>query len=118
MPDGRLYLAWSGWPGDTNGVQNIYLARLANPWTITGPRTMLSTPAYPWELSSGTVPVKVNESPEPLVHGGRVFIAYSAGRAPDGWPRWLQLRLVLAHLGGASWPETAELADRPPARTR
>ena len=77
LPDGRLYLTWSGWPDDVNGVQNIYIAQLANPWTITGPRTLLSTPTYSWELNSGTVPVKVNESPEPLVHGGRVFVTYS-----------------------------------------
>jgi GH43 family beta-xylosidase len=31
LPDGRLYLAWSGWPGSVNGVQNIYIARFANP---------------------------------------------------------------------------------------
>lgn len=77
LPDGSLYLVWSGWPDDVNGVQNIYLARLANPWTITGDRTLLSTPTYPWELNSGTVGVKVNESPEPIVHGDRVFITYS-----------------------------------------
>jgi GH43 family beta-xylosidase len=77
LPNGQLYLVWSGWPDDVNGVQNIYIAQMANPWTITGPRTMLSTPTYPWELNSGTVPVKVNESPEPLVHGGNVFVTYS-----------------------------------------
>ena len=77
LPGGQLYLTWSGWPDDVNGVQNIYIARLANPWTVTGPRILLSTPTYPWELQSGTVPVKVNESPEPLVHNGRVFVTYS-----------------------------------------
>ena len=109
LPDGRLYLAWSGWPGDTNGVQNIYLARLANPWTITGPRTMLSTPAYPWELSSGTVPVKVNESPEPLVHGGRVFITYSASGC---WTPDYALGLLSASaradlMNASSWQKSA-----------
>src|SRR5207248_4516574 len=30
--DGVLYLIWSGWPGDANGTQNIYIAKMRNPW--------------------------------------------------------------------------------------
>jgi GH43 family beta-xylosidase len=78
LPGGQLYLFWSGWPGGTNGVQNIYIAQLSDPWTATGQRTMLSTPTYPWERHSGSVDVKVNESPEPLLHGNQVFVTYSA----------------------------------------
>ena len=109
LPDGRLYLAWSGWPGDTNGVQNIYLARLAAPWTITGPRTLLSTPTYSWELNSGTVPVKVNESPEPIVHGGKVFITYSASGC---WTPDYALGLLSASaradlMNASSWQKSA-----------
>jgi GH43 family beta-xylosidase len=110
LPDGRLFLAWSGWPGSVNGVQNIYIARLANPWTITGPRTMLSTPVYSWELHSGTVPVKVNESPEPLVHGGRVFMTYSASGC---WTPDYALGLLSASVGAnltdaSSWRKSAQ----------
>jgi GH43 family beta-xylosidase len=25
---GQLYLIWSGWEGDTNGTQSIYIARM------------------------------------------------------------------------------------------
>ncbi len=46
---GRNYLVWSGWQGDTNGVQSLYIARLKNPWTIEGQRVRLSTPDHPWE---------------------------------------------------------------------
>jgi GH43 family beta-xylosidase len=28
---GRLYIAWSGWEGNTNGRQDIYLAEMDNP---------------------------------------------------------------------------------------
>lgn len=109
LPGGKLYLAWSGWPDDVNGVQNIYLAQLANPWTITGPRTQLSTPAYPWEQNSGTVPVKVNESPEPLVHGGQVFMTYSASGC---WTPDYALGLLSAPAGAnlldaSSWHKSA-----------
>jgi GH43 family beta-xylosidase len=70
---------------------------------------MLSTPAYPWELSSGTVPVKVNESPEPLVHGGRVFITYSASGC---WTPDYALGLLSASaradlMNASSWQKSA-----------
>jgi GH43 family beta-xylosidase len=78
LSDGQLYLFWSGWPGRNNGRQNIYIARMSEPWRIVGPRVMLSTPTYPWELRSGRAPVKVNESPEPIVHGGEVSVTYAA----------------------------------------
>jgi len=32
--DGVLYLIWSGWPGDANGTQNIYIAKMTNPWSV------------------------------------------------------------------------------------
>ena len=44
---GKLYLIWSGWEGDTNGTQNIYIARMKNPWTVDSARVRVSTPEYP-----------------------------------------------------------------------
>lgn len=110
LADGRLYLLWSGWPDDVNGVQNIYIAQLANPWTISGPRTMLSTPAYQFELYSDGVPVKVNESPEPLVRGGKVFVAYSASGC---WTPNYALGLLSAPVGAnlmdaSSWTKSTQ----------
>jgi GH43 family beta-xylosidase len=110
LPDGQLYLTWSGWPDNVNGLQNIYIARLANPWTVTGRRTLLSTPAYSWERHSGGIPVKVNESPEPLVHDGRVFITYSGSGC---WtPRYaLGLLSASVHanlLSRSSWTKSAQ----------
>ena len=109
LPSGQLYLAWSGWPGSTNGVQNIYLAKLANPWTITGNRTLLSTPTYSWETQAGTVGVKVNESPEPIVHGNKVFMTYSASGC---WTPDYALGLLSAStranlLDASSWRKSA-----------
>ena len=45
----RLYMVWSGWAGDANGTQSIYIGELSNPWTLQGKRVMLSTPEFPWE---------------------------------------------------------------------
>lgn len=110
LPDGELYLAWSGWPGSVNGVQNIYLAKMSNPWTITGDRTELSTPSYPWELSSGTVGVKVNESPEPIVHGGKVYISYSGSGCwtPDYAVGLLSASVGSNLLDASSWTKSSQ----------
>jgi GH43 family beta-xylosidase len=92
---GRLYMAWSGWEGDTNGRQDIYLAELQNPWTVKSNRVRVSTSEYAWESvgdrqlprRDGEYPptdpaepthVDVNEGPEVLQHGGKVFLVYSA----------------------------------------
>jgi GH43 family beta-xylosidase len=80
---GRWYLLWSGWEGDTNGEQRIYIARLKNPWTVGSARVMLSRPQYPWERVNARPgrpndpKVEVNEGPEILEHDGKVFLVYS-----------------------------------------
>lgn len=75
MPDGKLYFIWAGWPGTNDGVQNLYLASMSNPWTINGPRVCLSQPDRPWEQRDFP---HINEGPETLWHDGKLFIIYSA----------------------------------------
>ncbi|HEX8710190.1 MAG TPA: glycoside hydrolase family 43 protein [Pyrinomonadaceae bacterium] len=73
-PDGSLYFIWSGWANLNPGPQNIYIAPMSNPWTISGERTLISAPVNPWE----NVGWAVNEGPVALQRGGKVFIVYSA----------------------------------------
>jgi GH43 family beta-xylosidase len=80
---GQLYLVWSGWEDDENGTQSIFIARLKNPWTVRDPRVRISTPQYPWEKvgdtpGDGMPHVDVNEGPEVLKHGDKLFLIYSA----------------------------------------
>jgi GH43 family beta-xylosidase len=84
---GWLYAIWSGWQGDENGTQSIYIARLKNPWTVEGPRARISTPEYPWEKVGDIPPqlkkdnpphIDVNEGPEILRHNNKLFLIYSA----------------------------------------
>ena len=70
----QWYVIWSGWPGEVDGVQNIYIARLKDPWTIEGDRVLISTPQNPWE----THKLNVNEGPEILKHDGKLFLVFSA----------------------------------------
>jgi GH43 family beta-xylosidase len=69
----KLYFIWSGWPGTTNVQQNLYIAEMSNPWTITGDRVLLSTPSSSWERHG----LPINEGPQILVHNGQVHIIYS-----------------------------------------
>lgn len=71
MPDNKLYLLFSSWQGD---YQNMFIAPMSDPWTISGPRVLLSTPSYDWERQTGNV----NEGPVALQHDGKTFIIYSA----------------------------------------
>ncbi len=80
---GQLYMIWSGWEGDVNGEQDIYIAKMKNPWTIEGARVRISSPLFDWEkvgdLAGETPPhINVNEGPQALVHGNDLFIIYSA----------------------------------------
>jgi GH43 family beta-xylosidase len=111
---GQLYMAWSGWEGDTNGRQDIYLAELENPWTVKSERVRISTPEYPWEhvgdrelpRKAGGYPpadpaepthVDVNEGPEVLQHDGRIFLIYSANGC---WTDFYSLAMLEASASG------------------
>jgi len=72
--NGQLYFVWSGWEGDTNVRQDIYIAKMKNPWTIDGNRVTLSRPTHDWETIGDP---DVNEGPQFLQKNGRVFLTYS-----------------------------------------
>jgi GH43 family beta-xylosidase len=72
--NGSLYFIWSGWPGSVDGLQNLYIAPMSNPWTISGPRVLLSTPQLAWESW-------IQEGPEVLQRNGKVFVIYAANKS-------------------------------------
>ncbi|HEX5552785.1 MAG TPA: family 43 glycosylhydrolase, partial [Chitinophagaceae bacterium] len=70
---GQLYMIWSG---KTNGTfpQDLYIAKMSNPYTLEGSRVLISTPDHDWEENGAPI----NEGPEILKGGdGNVFIIYS-----------------------------------------
>ena len=75
MPGDKLYFLWSGWEGFENGAQNLYIAPMSNPLTISGERVCISRPEFAWEQHGWP---DVNEGPEPLWNGTNLFIIYSA----------------------------------------
>ena len=72
--DGRKYFVWSGWPGKRNGQQNIYIAPMRDPATISGTRILIASPDQPWER----VAMPICEGPQVLRRNGDLFIVYSA----------------------------------------
>lgn len=74
-PDGKLYFIWAGWEGDKDGAQNLYIAPMSNPWTISGERVCISRPDLPWERRDHPY---INEGPEALWHDNHLFVIYSA----------------------------------------
>ena len=71
---GQSYFVWSGWPGSTNGQQNLYIAKMLDPFTLEGEGVLLSQPTYDWERQA----MPINEGPEALVKDDTVFLIYSA----------------------------------------
>lgn len=110
-----FYLIWSGWEGDVNGQQNIYLAKMKNPWTVEGKRVQISAPIYEWEknglLNNPNDPprILVNEGPEVLEHNGHLFLIYSASGC---WTDTYELGLVSFSgndiMDTASWKKSPE----------
>ena len=122
----RLYFIWSGWEGAVNGVQSIYIAELENPWTVKGKRVRISTPEYPWEKVGDRnlkrdaeenpgldieepIHIDVNEGPEILRHGKKIFLIYSASAC---WTDFYELGMLTANeesdlLAPSSWKKSA-----------
>lgn len=71
----RLYFIWSGWAGDVNVQQNLYISAMLNPTTLAGNRVLISKPELSWEKNGRPL---INEGPQILQKNGRVFIIYSA----------------------------------------
>ncbi len=72
MPDGKLFFIWSGWDGNENVAQNLYIAPMSNPWTISDARVCISRPNWIGEKRGG-LPT-INEGPETLWHDGKLFV--------------------------------------------
>jgi GH43 family beta-xylosidase len=74
LDQGQRYFLWSGWPGRRNGQQNLYIAPMKDPVTISGRRVLIATPDQAWER----VAMPICEGPQVLRRNGDFFIVYSA----------------------------------------
>lgn len=101
---GEWYMVWSGWQTRRIDIETqcIYIARMANPWTLGSERVLISKPELEWERhwinEEGWTPpytVYVNEGPQPLKspNGKYIHIAYSASGV---WTPYYALGLLTA----------------------
>lgn len=84
-----LYYIWSGWEGDVNVSQYLYIAEMSDPMKISSERVELSRPTYAWE--SLGAPPSINEGPQILLKGDQIHIVYSAS---GSWTDYYQLGLL------------------------
>jgi len=79
---GGRYALWSGWPDEQTPVQHLYLAAMASPTELAGPRVLLTSPFdYPWERIRDDGLEAINEGPQVLAYRGRTFVVFSCGSA-------------------------------------
>ena len=74
--NGRLYTVWSGWESTVNDRQNLYIAEMSDPCTISSKRVLISTPEHDWEkmdcIGDGIHKPFINEGPFAYISGGEL----------------------------------------------
>lgn len=100
VANGVRYLIWAqAEPGIATNT-NLYIARLANPWTITGTVTRIAVPTLAWETRG----YKVNEGPTVIQRNGRIFLTYSASATDANYCLGLLTASASSNLlSAASW---------------
>jgi GH43 family beta-xylosidase len=79
--NGQMYFLWSGcetFGMDPTFPQNLYIAPMSDPMTVSGPRVLIREPRSPWEMVDNA---PINEGPQIIQNNGRTFVVFSASPA-------------------------------------
>ena len=81
----QLYMVWSGWEGDINIAQHLYIAKMSDPYTICSPRRLISSPDEDFERGScdGVNAPYINEGPFAFYDHDDLYILYSGSGSWD-----------------------------------
>ncbi|WP_162011706.1 glycoside hydrolase family 43 protein [Streptococcus sp. S784/96/1] len=96
----ELYYIWAQLDPRIPGNSNLYISKMVNPWTLTGPQKLLTIPEYDWEK----IGFLVNEAPAVIIRNGKVFVTYSASATDENYAMgllWADANSDL--LDGYSW---------------
>jgi GH43 family beta-xylosidase len=107
--EGRLYAVWSGWEGESDGFpQHLYIAPMADPCTLAGPRVRISSPEFEWERRVAPL----NEGPQIVRNDrdGRLFVVFSADAS---WSPEYKMGLLEWTGGDLLDPSAWQKHDRP-----
>ncbi|MGP3982395.1 family 43 glycosylhydrolase [Streptomyces sp. KR80] len=103
--NGSRYLSWAQSDPAVGSGTNLYLAKMSNPWTISGRPVMISKPTHAWE----TVGHRVNEGPAVIQRNGKVFMTFSASATDSNYCLGLLTASATADLlNPASWSKNPE----------
>jgi GH43 family beta-xylosidase len=101
--DGSLYFVWSGCEVNADFPQNLYIAPMSNPYTISGSKVKISTPTNAWEKNGAAI----NEGPSIIQKNGTINIVFSASAS---WLDAYCLGILTCTngnvLNAASWAKT------------
>ncbi|MER6180201.1 family 43 glycosylhydrolase [Streptomyces sp. NPDC001652] len=101
--NGVRYLAWAQRNPSEDNNTSLFIAKMSNPWTISGTPAELSQPTLSWE----TVGFKVNEGPALIQHGSKVFMTYSASATDANYCLGMLTASATADLTNpASWTKS------------
>jgi GH43 family beta-xylosidase len=103
--NGIRYLAWAQNDPAVGSGTNLYLARMTNPWTITGAPARIAVPTHSWE----TIGFRVNEGPSVIQRNGRVFMTFSASATDANYCIGLLTASASANLlSPSAWTKTSQ----------
>ena len=91
----KLYMVWSGWEGDVNVAQHLYIAEMSDPFTISSKRRLISSPDQKFEQGAcdGVNAPFINEGPFPYYDGDDLYILYSGSGSWDVYYCIIALKL-------------------------
>ncbi|MGI5185728.1 family 43 glycosylhydrolase [Dactylosporangium sp. CA-152071] len=102
---GVRYLIWAQSEPGIATNSNVYIARMSNPWTITGTPVRIATPTLDWEKRG----YAVNEGPTVIQRNGRIFLTYSASATDANYCLGLLTASASANLlSASSWVKSPQ----------
>ncbi|GAB3233456.1 hypothetical protein GCM10027447_29890 [Glycomyces halotolerans] len=112
--NGSRYLCWAQSDPDLGSGTSLYLATMANPWTLASSPVRISMPTHDWER----IGHNVNEGAYVIKRNGRIFMTFSASATDANYAIGLLTASQSSNLlDPASWSKNPQPVFRSHDRT-